>query len=98
VEAITCPACGTAAEPRQWACSSCGRSLGDGPEADPDLPPLRCTSCGGPTVRGFLSLRTGGTSGGVGLLFGQLAEAGEQPINLRTETCSQCGHLDLFWA
>lgn len=84
-------------------CRSCGRdqdaSQGAAPVARPAPAPDRstCSRCGSRGGRrGHLSLRTGGSSGAAGLVFGQLAEAGERLVELATVTCPVCHHVDLY--
>ncbi|MFI5227071.1 MAG: hypothetical protein ACHQ3P_10400 [Candidatus Limnocylindrales bacterium] len=44
---------------------------------------------------GVEAFRTGGTSGGWKLLFGELAEIGEGMIDLEVLACQACGHVEL---
>jgi hypothetical protein len=44
---------------------------------------------------GVLQFRVGGTSGGWKLLFGEMAELGEEMISLEAFGCSTCGHVEL---
>ena len=41
--------------------------------------------------------RTGGTTGGWKLLFGEWAELGEDKIGVEIFGCRTCGHLELRW-
>ena len=64
-------------------------------------PPARsvCGRCGGETSGGqVVELRTGGTTGGWKLVFGELAELGEQMLPVEVWACSRCGHIDLYRA
>lgn len=45
---------------------------------------------------GKAPFRTGGTSGGWKLLFGEWAELGEAMFPLRIYVCPKCGRIDLF--
>jgi len=55
-----------------------------------------CLRCGSPiTSMGVEGFRTGGTSGGWKLLFGEFAELGEGMIDLEVWACRSCGHVEL---
>ena len=55
-----------------------------------------CLRCGQPVASmGVLQFRVGGTSGGWKLLFGEMAELGEDMISLEAFGCSTCGHVEL---
>lgn len=45
---------------------------------------------------GVQEFRTGGTAGGWKLLFGELAELGEEMIELELWACPQCRHVELY--
>lgn len=55
-----------------------------------------CLRCGESVASmGVLGFRVGGTSGGMKLFFGELAELGEEMISLEAFGCSNCGHVEL---
>jgi hypothetical protein len=55
-----------------------------------------CLRCGGAlTSMGVETFRTGGTSGGWKLLFGELAELGEDMIPLEILACSNCRRVEM---
>ena len=59
-------------------------------------PDDRCVACDGPLrLLGIERFRTGGTSGGSKLLFGELAELGEETLALEVRVCDRCRRLDL---
>jgi hypothetical protein len=65
-----------------------------------DATPLRdsqaCLRCGSTLQSmGIEEFRTGGTSGGWKLLFGEWAELGEQMLKLEVRACSSCGQVEL---
>ena len=54
-----------------------------------------CLRCGGPLESsGVVEFRTGGTTGGWKLLFGELAELGEGTIPLELLGCRRCRHVE----
>ena len=54
-----------------------------------------CVRCGGSLESyGVEKLRTGGSSGGRKLLFGELAEVGEDLIPLELLACTACGSVE----
>ncbi len=54
-----------------------------------------CLRCGGPLESmGVEEFRTGGTGGGMKLLFGELAELGEDKIRLELLACRRCRHVE----
>jgi hypothetical protein len=60
------------------------------------VPDGACLRCGGPlTEWGVQEFRTGGTSGGAKLLFGEWAELGEEKIPLELRYCAACGQVDI---
>jgi hypothetical protein len=66
-----------------------GRGAGGVPEG-------ACLRCGGPLQSyGEQEFRTGGTTGGWKLLFGELAELGEEKVRFELLACHQCGHVEL---
>jgi hypothetical protein len=55
-----------------------------------------CLRCGGVlTSMGVETFRTGGTSGGWKLLFGEMAELGEDMIPLEVFACRNCRRVEL---
>jgi hypothetical protein len=57
--------------------------------------PDACIRCGGNLESyGVEKLRTGGSSGGWKLLFGELAELGEDLIPLELLACATCGSVE----
>lgn len=55
-----------------------------------------CLRCGSPIESlGTEQFRVGGTSGGWKLLFGELAELGEEMLELEVLACRACGHVEL---
>jgi hypothetical protein len=55
-----------------------------------------CLRCGSPLASvGVEEFRTGGTTGGWKLLFGEWAELGEQMIRLEVRACTVCRTVDL---
>jgi hypothetical protein len=55
-----------------------------------------CLRCGGVlTSMGVETFRTGGTSGGWKLLFGEMAELGEDMIPLEVFACGNCRRVEL---
>jgi hypothetical protein len=66
--------------------------------AGPPLAPPggACVSCGAPVVSlGVTRFRTGGTPGGAKLLFGELAELGEEMIAFEVLACRNCYRVEL---
>jgi hypothetical protein len=60
------------------------------------IPEGDCLRCGGPlTPWGVHEFRTGGTTGGAKLLFGEWAELGEDKIPLELRYCPSCGQVDI---
>ena len=60
------------------------------------VPDGACLRCRGElTGWGVHEFRTGGTSGGAKLLFGEWAELGEQKIPLELRYCAACGQVDI---
>jgi hypothetical protein len=65
----------------------------DQPVPDPTAGP--CPNCGGPLSSiGVEHFRTGGTSGGWKLLFGEWAELGENMIDLEVLACPKCRRVE----
>jgi hypothetical protein len=65
------------------------------PETD-QIPSDLCLRCRGRlTEMGTYEFRTGGTSGGAKLLFGEWAELGEEKLALHLRSCSRCGQVDV---
>lgn len=59
------------------------------------IPDGSCLRCGGPVVgHGVEEFRTGGTSGGWKLRFGELAELGEGMVRFELMACRECGHVE----
>jgi hypothetical protein len=55
-----------------------------------------CLRCGSELGSlGVEAFRVGGTSGGWKLLFGELAELGEDMLQLEVRACRACGHVEL---
>jgi hypothetical protein len=55
-----------------------------------------CLRCGGRlTNHGTEKIRVGGTSGGWKLVFGELAELGEQTLDLELLGCDRCRMVEL---
>ena len=55
-----------------------------------------CLMCGGVlSSMGIEQFRTGGTSGGWKLLFGEMAELGEEMISFAVFACGDCGRVEL---
>jgi uncharacterized C2H2 Zn-finger protein len=56
---------------------------------------LDCLRCGS-VVReeGPIDLRVGGHSGGWSVLFGNIADLGEQLMKLLVFSCPKCGHVE----
>lgn len=69
-------------------------STGQSPRAQP-IPDGSCLRCSSPIVsHGVEEFRTGGTSGGWKLLFGELAELGEGMVRFELLACRECGHVE----
>jgi hypothetical protein len=65
---------------------------GQGPDRSGDT----CLRCGGIlTSMGVETFRTGGTSGGWKLIFGEMAELGEDMIPLEVFACGNCRRVEL---
>jgi hypothetical protein len=65
-------------------------------ERSPEPTQDSCLRCGGPLhSMGIEQFRTGGTSGGWKLLFGELAEVGEQMLSLEALACANCRKVEL---
>lgn len=65
-------------------------------EEPPPPPGERCAACGGSLVYlGRDRIRTGGTTGGWKLLFGELAELGEDMLDLEFRACGACRRVEL---
>jgi hypothetical protein len=61
-----------------------------------DFDPDACLRCGTPVESiGVEEFRTGGTSGGWKLLFGEWAELGEEKLKLEIRACPTCRQVDL---
>ena len=61
-----------------------------------DYRPDTCLRCGTPVESmGIEEFRTGGTSGGWKLLFGEWAELGEEKLKLEIRACPTCRQVDL---
>ena len=64
----------------------------------PAAPPApdACLRCGKPIQSmGVDEFRTGGTTGGWKLLFGEWAELGEDKVRLELFACGNCGKVEL---
>ena len=73
-----------------------GMSGPDNQGAESGRPNDQCLRCSSPIApMGALEFRVGGTSGGWKLLFGELAELGENLIPLEAFGCATCGHVEL---
>ncbi len=66
-------------------------------ETDAEAIPMDdCLRCRGPLADwGVIEFRTGGTSGGAKLLFGEWAELGEEKVPLHLRYCPGCGQVDV---
>jgi hypothetical protein len=71
-----------------------GDKLGNVPA--PQAPPGgACVACGAAVVSlGIGRFRIGGTPGGAKLIFGELAELGEETIALELLACRQCWRVE----
>jgi hypothetical protein len=57
----------------------------------------KCSSCEQSAQYVYTAnFRTGGTSGGMKLLFGEWAEVGETMIPMYVFVCPSCGKIDLY--
>lgn len=57
----------------------------------------KCLQCGVSMDRlGINSFRTGGASGGWHLLFGDLAELGEQKVEFEIWACPHCRRVEFY--
>ncbi len=57
----------------------------------------KCSSCGQNAQYVYTAnFRTGGTSGGMKLLFGEWAELGESMIPMYVFVCPNCGKIELY--
>ena len=70
------------------------------PATDPrpsrPIPDGACLRCGSSLqTLGTEEFRTGGTSGGWKLVFGEWAELGENMLRLEVRVCSSCRQVDL---
>ncbi|HEY6057341.1 MAG TPA: hypothetical protein VIV06_04875 [Candidatus Limnocylindrales bacterium] len=69
------------------------------PNSDVSAPrprPDECLRCGGAIESlGVERFRSGGTTGGWKLLFGEWAELGEATIDFEVLACRACGHVEL---
>ncbi len=66
------------------------------PTMRPRVPDEGCLRCGGPVESlGVHQFRTGGTTGGWKLLFGEWAELGEDMFSFEVRACGACGHVEL---
>lgn len=66
------------------------------PMTRPPVPDGICLRCGAALdTLGTEEFRTGGTSGGWKLLFGEWAELGENMLRLDVRACTSCRHVDL---
>jgi hypothetical protein len=64
-------------------------------DVTPPRPDDACLRCGGAlTSMGVDQFRTGGTSGGWKLLFGELAELGEETLPLEVFACGRCRRVE----
>ncbi len=66
----------------------------------PDNPPAppggACLGCGAPVVSlGVANFRIGGTRGGAKLVFGELAELGEEMLTMEVLACRECWRVEL---
>ena len=66
---------------------------GEGMSADASIACLRCGTI--MTSMGIEQFRTGGTSGGWKLLFGEWAEVSEDMLPLAVSACGHCGYVEL---
>lgn len=65
-------------------------------EQPSDRAPNACLRCGGGLQSmGIDEFRTGGTTGGWKLLFGEWAELGEGMLRLEVFACGSCGKVEL---
>jgi len=64
-------------------------------QAAPDPTAGPCPNCGGPlSSLGVERFRTGGTTGGWKMLFGEWAELGEQMLDLEVLGCRKCRRVE----
>jgi hypothetical protein len=67
-----------------------------GPAPRRPIPDGVCLRCGSDLDSlGVEEFRTGGTSGGWKLLFGEWAELGENMLRLEVRACTNCRHVEL---
>jgi hypothetical protein len=60
------------------------------------IPPSECVRCGHRLEsEGIVEFRTGGTGGGMKLLFGEWAELGEGKLPLELLVCQSCRSVEL---
>lgn len=91
---LICPTCGAGNEAGQWACSACHTSFAA--TFDRSRRPKVCPVCRGATMTGTAQLRLSGATG-MGVLFaGGLPDSGMMFLPIETETCTSCGHMDLY--
>jgi len=65
------------------------------PSPPPRIPDGICLRCGSALeTLGTEEFRTGGTTGGWKLLFGEWAELGENMLRLEVRACTSCRHVD----
>lgn len=68
----------------------------DPPRTTERPPDDACLRCGAQLeTLGTEEFRTGGTTGGWKLLFGELAELGENMLRLEVRACTSCRQVDL---
>lgn len=66
-----------------------------GDERIPSQPDDGCLRCGASlSFVGLEEFRTGGTSGGWKLVFGELAELGEEKLPLQVWACERCRRVE----
>jgi hypothetical protein len=67
-----------------------------GSSREQPLPDSDCLRCSAPVESlGVHQFRTGGTTGGWKLLFGEWAELGEDMFPFEVRACRACGHVEL---
>ena len=101
-----CTECGRNAGLLMSVCDDCTRRERDAVEArrrdaaaarTAPYADLKCAGCGGAMQSfGKVPLRTGGSSGGWHMVFGELADAGESLIVLDLLRCRDCRRVEFY--
>ncbi|HEX8674787.1 MAG TPA: hypothetical protein VF710_23005 [Longimicrobium sp.] len=64
---------------------------------EPRIPEQACSGCGSRMEPlGQLPLRTGGVTGGWHMVFGEMADAGEEILKLDVYRCGECKRVEFF--